>query len=84
MRSLTLLNVAALSASSIRPHASAGVLVKVQASRALHLGNVALDAVVEYVAHCRVRMGKEAVAARAMVVGLGGLCKREYISKIVI
>lgn len=74
---LTFLNIAALSTSRIRPHASAGVLVEVQASCALHLSDITLDAVVEYVAYRRIGMGKETVPARALICGLRGLCKRE-------
>lgn len=78
------MKITALSASRIRPHAGAGILVKMQASCALHFGDITLDAVVEYVAYRRVRVGKEAIAARALSIWLGGLCKIEHSLRIAV
>lgn len=72
---LTLYSDAALSARCIGPHAGARVLVEVQTSGALDLGDLALDAVHEDVAHGGVGVGKEAVAARARSDRLRGLCE---------
>lgn len=71
---LTLLNVASLSASRVGPHAGARVLVEVQSSGALDFDGLSLDAVEEHVADGRVRVGEETVAARTLGCGLGGFC----------
>ncbi len=66
----SLLRIAALALSGIRPHAGARVLVEVEADGALGLQGVAFDAVVEDVAHGGIGMREEAVLARAVLAGL--------------
>lgn len=61
---------ASLSRGLVRPHAGAGVLVKVQSVGAGQLNKVSIDAVVELVADSRIGMGKESVASRAVGVSL--------------
>lgn len=68
------MNIAALSASCIRPDAGARVLIEVETSCALDFGCFTLDAVVEDVADCRVGVGEETVAAWALLVGLWWFC----------
>lgn len=76
LRRLTLLGIAAFALGSVRPDTGAGVLVEVEAHGALGLQGVALDAVVEDVAHSRVRMGEESVLTGTVLAGLGLLYKK--------
>lgn len=76
LRRLTLLGIAAFALGGVRPDTGAGVLVEVEAHGALGLQGVALDAVVEDVAHSRIRMGEESVLTGTVLAGLGLLCKK--------
>lgn len=63
-----------LATRAIRPHARSAVLVKVQSCGAGDFDRLAVDAVVEDVAHRRIGVGEETVSSRALLRRLWRFC----------